>query len=135
MKSEEIIQKLLWEKFGKKNIKASVDSQEFNLRQTGQDYLPPKKDIQFYVYEDAIGISRVWFSSKTKQTLAWQIALDYYQGNLGSKFPTYLICIFNARGSSGRNEDGTFNCKIYHLAKNQVEQIEEECEKMVAESF
>jgi|GEM_PF-1561393 len=134
MNREEIIKKLLWKKFGKEDIKVSFDSQEFNLQQTGQMYFSPKKDVQFYAYEDAVGINAVYFGSKTEHTLARQIALECWQGDLRSELPTDLICVFNARSSHGRNEDGTFNCKVYHLAESQMKQIEKEYEEMVTES-
>lgn len=127
----EAIQAKLWEHFGKEDIKVSLDAQEFNLQQTGFSFFSTIKDVQFYVYEESLGIYRILFGSRTEQSLVWTIALEYYQGYLGSKFPTHLICVLNARGSNHRNEDGTFNGVIYSLTKNQLAQIEEEYEEMV----
>jgi hypothetical protein len=129
------IQEKLSEKFGKDDIKISTKSQQFNLQQTGQNFFSQnqKKDVQFYVYENDMGLQRISFTKDTRQSLAWLIALSYSQGELGSNLPTNLICISGARNSREKNEDGTFDGVIYDLTKDQIKEITKEYEEIITE--
>ena len=127
-----IIQKHLWAKFGQENVKVSSGGQELDLQQTGEQYFSAQQDAQFYAYEENTGIKRIPFSKRIRQKLAWGIALEYYNGELGSKFPTHLICVIGARSSSERDANGLFNCIVYHLTNDQIKQVSEQYEDLVA---
>ncbi len=126
------IQEKVSEKFRKNDIKVSFANEEFNLQQTGVDFYPsqlPKKDFQWYLYEEGMGLESIRaFNKNQKQSFASLIALSYFHGELGSEFPSHLICISGARSSKEKNEDGTFNGVIYTLSKNQAKEILKEYE-------
>lgn len=133
------IQEKISEKFGKDDIKISFANEQFNLQQTGVDFYSsklPKKDFQWYLYEKDMGLESIRaFSRKEKQSFAWLIALCYYHGELGSQFPTHLICVSGARSSKERNEDGTFNNVVYTLSENQTQEIQKEYDEISDTSY
>ena len=130
----ENLQELLSKKFGG-GIKISTEARQFDLQQTGQNFFAQstKKDVQFFVYGNDMGLQRFVFDKSTLQSLCWLIALSYSQGELGSDFPTNLICVIGARGSRERNEDGTSTGIIYSLQKTQIEEIYKDYEKITSD--
>lgn len=133
------IQEKISEKFGKDDIKVSFANEQFNLQQTGVDFYSsklPKKDFNWYLYEDSMGLESIRaFNKNHKQSFAWLIALSYSHGELGSEFPSHLICISGARSSKERNGDGTFNGIIYTLSENQNKEIMKEYEELSDNSY
>jgi hypothetical protein len=75
------------------------------------------------------------FDKKEEQSFASLIALCYYHGELGSQFPTHLICVSGARSSKEKNEDGTFNGVVYILSENQTKEIMKEYDKISDNSY
>lgn len=133
------IQNKVSKMFGKDNIKISFATEEFNLQQTGVDFYSsklPKKDFQWYLHGEDMKLESVRaFNKSEKQTFAQLIALSYAHGELGSQFPTQLICISGARSTRERNEDGTFNAIIYQLSENQLKEIRKEYEEITDTSY
>lgn len=127
---QKIIRKLS-EKFGKDNIVISFAKEQFDLRQTGVNFYSsklPKKDLQLYLYGDGIGlISIPTFNKSYEPSLAWLIAVCYVYEELGSEFPTHLICISGIKSTQEKNGNGI----IYLFDKNQ---IKKEYEKYVNKS-
>lgn len=124
------IEQKLSKEFSRDGIKISFASEEFNIHETGENFFSTKKDVQFYIYEEEMGLESISaFYKKCKLTFAELVAICYERGELGSKIPTDVICVSGARSSNERNEDGTSNGVIYHLTKKQIDEITEEWER------
>lgn len=118
------LQQVIEQSFRKEDIKITLSPTEINLEQTGINFFANKKDVQFYLFGEEMGLTSLRaFNKKQEMSLASLIALCYYHGELGSKTPTHVVCITGARGIKERNDDGTFNGTIYPLSENQLTQI------------
>ena len=108
-------------RFGGRNIRGIYESKErFDISQIGKDFFKGDEKVQFYVFEENMGIELIAFTKTTEQTLFKVIALDYFIKNDNSNLPTptHLICATKERYK--------FNCVIYFLKEDQVYQIQEE---------
>ena len=127
------IQEKLKKIFGEEDIKISFSNEQFDVKQTGVDFFSsklPKKDFQFYLYEDAAGLKSFQvFGKDSKQSFAWLLGGCLAEGEFASKIPTHLICVAGARRSTERNEDGKFNGIIYSFQEDQIYEIDKEWDK------
>lgn len=106
-------------RFGWRNIgKIFTSIEEFDISQTGKDFFKGDEKVQFYVFEENMGIELIAFTKRTEQSLARAIALDYAIKENNPKCPTHLICATKERYK--------YNCVIYSLGEDKIYQIQKE---------
>ncbi len=120
------IEEKLKDRFGKDDIKISIETQPFPLTMKRKEFLPGKKDVQIYVCGNDLVLESISaFSKNSESNLLEILSNSYFHGEL-SATPTHVICVLGARNTTERNADGTFNAQIYELTKEQRDKITED---------